>query len=172
MIDAGFFPVDPNEDLCPCRSCRGEPVPVSAVRDVGLASVPALYVRAAADPDLAGLGLTAGSLAIVARALARAREIDPSIGGLVEWVMRDRQLTEGEIIGGSRKSDGWRARCAIAWAAKKLLGRSSGEIGRVINRDHSTVLYSQNVAARLRQQDPEFLDFTDRLVAAFYGEAA
>lgn len=22
MIDAGFFPVDPDEDLCPCARCR------------------------------------------------------------------------------------------------------------------------------------------------------
>jgi chromosomal replication initiation ATPase DnaA len=61
-----------------------------------------------------------------------------------------------------------RARFAVMWVARELFGFSTPVIGRSLgNRDHSTVLNGIKRAEELREDDDDFREITDGLIAIF-----
>jgi len=58
-----------------------------------------------------------------------------------------------------------RTRQAIVWAARTRLSLSYYEIGKALNRDHSTILYSFRIASALIKRDPVFKAMCERIAA-------
>lgn len=66
-------------------------------------------------------------------------------------------------------------RHAIAWVARNHIGASLPQIGRALNRDHSTIHRSCRRAVHLRAQRPDFRAMCDWLASVAsepFGEAA
>lgn len=88
------------------------------------------------------------------------------IGRVIEFASVSFAVPEGAILGPTRSERVCRARFAIAWVAHQAFGCSSTVIGRALgDRDHSTVLSSLKRAGELREQDEEYREMTDRLLA-------
>jgi chromosomal replication initiation ATPase DnaA len=47
-------------------------------------------------------------------------------------------------------------RLAVYWIANRILARSTGEIGRILGRDHSTIMSGVRSAEQLSLRDPAF----------------
>ncbi len=89
--------------------------------------------------------------------------------GLFAQLLRDAErltnVSVREISGRSRHVHIVRARFAVVWAARKGLGKSAPEIGRLLDdRDHTSIIHAERAARDRRERDPEFRDLTDKLV--------
>lgn len=77
------------------------------------------------------------------------------------------------LTGRSRSQHVAWARQALMWALpQRYAGLSSLEIGRLLHKDHSTVLYGQEAAERRRESDPRYAALCDQLLAAIQPPAA
>lgn len=88
------------------------------------------------------------------------------IGRIVEFASVAFAVSEGALLGPTRSARASRARFAVAWVAHNAFGLSSTVIGRALgDRDHSTVLSSLRRAVEMRDEDEEYRELTDRLLA-------
>lgn len=74
---------------------------------------------------------------------------------LIAATSRMTGLPREHITGPARQRDLHKARAAICHVARKR-GRSLNQIGRSLNRDHSTILSACNAAPSFINEDPEF----------------
>ena len=82
------------------------------------------------------------------------------------------KVSRPEILGESRRQKLVRARAAVSWVADQSAGYSSVRIGRDMGgRDHSTILSQLKKAETLRQDDDDFREATDTLLAWFTPKA-
>ena len=91
-----------------------------------------------------------------AATLAHHSRSSPSVCELIYRAVGGRAEGVRDLRSASQNSRDIRARQAVVWAARTKLGASFHEIGRALNRDHSTILYSFRVATRLIETDEEF----------------
>lgn len=61
-----------------------------------------------------------------------------------------------DILGGSRRADVVRVRFAIIYVATRRTTRSYSALGRILKRDHSTIIHAEEQALRLVETDLEF----------------
>lgn len=88
------------------------------------------------------------------------------IGRIVEFASVAFGVSDGAILGPTRSGRACRARFAIAWVAREAFGLSTPAIGRALgDRDHSTVLNAQRRCEEIREQDEDYRELTDRLLA-------
>lgn len=66
-------------------------------------------------------------------------------------------IPHAELVGESRKSHVIEARYAAAWALRRA-GYASTLVGRLLNRDHSTILYAARRAMELAQQHADYCE--------------
>lgn len=71
-----------------------------------------------------------------------------------------------EIIGRCRLSSVVRARQALACALYQVYETSYPQLGDLLNRDHTTVLYSVRAAKHDADADPDYAERLARIVAA------
>ena len=78
----------------------------------------------------------------------------------------------GTLYSRARDARTVRARMAVAWALRNRRSPppSYPAIGRLLDRDHSSVIYLVRQADCLRDHDRSFRDLTDRLVSNRDGE--
>ncbi|MCR9122977.1 MAG: hypothetical protein NXH91_11970 [Phyllobacteriaceae bacterium] len=82
-------------------------------------------------------------------------------------------VTYGGIIADSRNTHETMARHVAMYVARKALGISLPDLGREMNRDHTTVLSGVRKIEGLREADPQLKALTESLVTAVeYREAA
>ncbi|WCT72077.1 hypothetical protein PQ455_10495 [Sphingomonas naphthae] len=58
-------------------------------------------------------------------------------------------------------------RSAVAWVVRKALGYSYARIGRLLKRDHTTIVYMMASAEKRRAADPDYRQLTDRMLTRF-----
>jgi len=73
-------------------------------------------------------------------------------------------LSLRRLLGTARNKHVARPRQIAMWLCRNIYDLSFPDIGRVIGRDHSTVLNGCDKISRLLRQDPAFADELDRLV--------
>lgn len=89
---------------------------------------------------------------------------DPSIATLIDKVAHETGISAARIRGAGRDAPAVRARNAVCWAAKELLGRGLSETGQNLGRrDHSTIRNAILRAEELQRRDPAFRGLTARL---------
>ena len=71
------------------------------------------------------------------------------------------------LTGGERNQPLVRARWVFCWVMHQTSGYSLPEIGRLIGRDHTTIMHGLRRARELRASDPGFRHWTDELAARF-----
>ena len=102
--------------------------------------------------------------------LLRGRaSIPPGVGpiaALAHYAASQTGVSVAELRGASREARVVRVRFAVVWAARGL-GASTPQIGRALNRDHTTAVAGIRRAGELRERDPLFRALTDELVARF-----
>lgn len=125
---------------------------------------------AAADPLVARLGLSRQDLLAISIVLQRARCADWSIDGIVRWVAAETGVPRRDILSPLRDARTYRARALVAWGARRSLRRSFPQIGRSLDRDHSSIMEAIRRAEQFRQTDDAFRDLADRLLATFSEE--
>lgn len=92
------------------------------------------------------------------------------MGDLLRWVSFNTGVPIAIITGKGRDRRGFRARMAVSWGARQLLGSSFPAIGRRLgDRDHSTIMNAVDRANELIESDPAFRDLCARMVAAQRG---
>lgn len=95
-----------------------------------------------------------------------ARPLD----GLLKWVSFNTGVPISLIEGETRAKAVLRARMAVTWGARKLLGLTTKAIGSHLNRrDHSTIVRSVSQADMLIANDPAFCNLIARLQLAHKG---
>lgn len=77
---------------------------------------------------------------------------------IVEAVAEEFQLNSDVLFSKSRVKDVADARMTIMYLAQKLMGLSTGMIGRKLGRKHSTVIHGIKVISERVADDPEFAD--------------
>ncbi|NML88368.1 hypothetical protein HHL26_04720 [Sphingobium sp. TB-6] len=90
-----------------------------------------------------------------------------TIAALVERVAYETGLAKSDIRGRCRKHKLFRARAAVVWLAQRLTQMSSVHIGRLLERDHSTILHAAIKAEVMRETDPAFRRMTNRILTHF-----
>lgn len=65
-------------------------------------------------------------------------------------------ITRTSLLADSRQTDIVRARFAIEYVAKKMLGWTYCQTGRAMARDHSTVMHGVRRAKQLYKEDDSF----------------
>lgn len=70
------------------------------------------------------------------------------------------------IVGEATAKEYMRPRLAVYWAAREVLGYTYPQIGRILNRDHTTVMSGYRTALRLRETDAAFKAMSDAVGAA------
>lgn len=93
------------------------------------------------------------------------------IAALLDWIAVETGVARAAIIGPSQAAGPLRARAAIAWGARVVLGQTTTKVSQIVRRDASSVSSAIARAVRLRLRDPAFRALTDRLEAQF-GKAA
>lgn len=68
------------------------------------------------------------------------------------------------ITGPSREKEAVRARDAVIWAARRTTPASWPQLGRTLNRDHTTIIAAERRAKGVREADLDFRRLTDALV--------
>lgn len=152
MTDDGFWPADPDDDLCPCRRCNDGP---DTVVD---------------EPRRGEDGDSEQQFSQSSRRIfdLSERPIIGRIDQMVSWVSGRIGLSAREITGACRQVEHVRARFAIMWVARRATGLSTVTIGRRLgDRDHTTVINGLRSADRLRASHSEFRALTDALLEAF-----
>lgn len=91
----------------------------------------------------------------------------PSVAEIVAAVARETDIPASDIVGPYQAAPIVRARQAVSWIARRVCDRSLSSIGAALRRDHSTIIQHLGRADRRREQDDDFRDLTDRLVAAY-----
>lgn len=84
-----------------------------------------------------------------------------------EWVSFETGVAVSRIVGTGRDAPAVRARDALVWGARIVAGLGAADVGRRLNRDHSTISVAFARAEDLRLSDPAFRRLTDRLFARF-----
>lgn len=116
------------------------------------------------SPTIASCALCGGPIAMGPVLPTAARVAQARFGSTLRDVRmhsRARQITP--------------ARALIVWALRSLgKGLSYGEIAKIIDRDHTTVIYLHRRAIALRLSDPDFARACREVEAVLYpeGEAA
>lgn len=87
------------------------------------------------------------------------------IGEIIRLTGLRFDLRPADILGSGQSRALSRARQVVMYLARKLTPLSFGEIGRALNRDHSTVAHGVSVITDLMKSDPEF-GFTVRVIEA------
>lgn len=72
-----------------------------------------------------------------------------------------------DIRGRARTKDLAEARQCICYVARGSTRMSFAEIGKALNRDHTTIMACTNTASRLMKNDPWFKAATDALLTQF-----
>lgn len=129
--------------------------------------------------DLAYVGALAGLEARVTR-IERDLEMLPappvasriSVRLIVMLVSMHVGLREGQVLGARRDGPHARARFAIWWLATQTTALPAADIGRMTNRDHTTVLHGLSQANHLREEDEAFRALTDHLLDIIMGVQA
>ena len=88
-----------------------------------------------------------------------------TISELITKATHHFDASRSEIMSDAKQRRIVRARQAVAWVASQR-GSSLSAIGRVMNRDHSTISYQIAEANRLRECDAEFMDRVDLMVGS------
>jgi chromosomal replication initiation ATPase DnaA len=92
------------------------------------------------------------------------------LAGLLKWVSFNTGVPIALIEGETRAKAPLRARMAVAWGARNLLGLTAKAIGSHLNRrDHSTILRTVVQADALIANDPAFCNLIARLQLAHKG---
>lgn len=65
-------------------------------------------------------------------------------------------LAREDILGGSRRAEVVRVRFAIIYAATRRTTRSYSSLGRILKRDHSSIINAEEQALRLVKTDADF----------------
>lgn len=83
-------------------------------------------------------------------------------------------VSENDIVGDSRKKNVVFARQISIYLMENTLSLSRSEIGRIVNRDHSTVKHSiDSVTAQLESLDGKFVqDHLTSVIAMVYGSGS
>jgi chromosomal replication initiation ATPase DnaA len=93
------------------------------------------------------------------------------IGRLVVEAAAATGLRAAEIIGTGRRNDLVYARWAITWASRQKTIASFPQIGRVLHRDHTTLVAGVQRARELRERHAGFRALCDRLAASIEAPA-
>lgn len=91
----------------------------------------------------------------------------PSVANILGRVSYETGLARNVIHSRDRHAPVARARAAVVWLAQRLTRLSSSQLGRQLDRDHSTILSAAAKAAILRDKDPAFRRMTDRILDHF-----
>jgi chromosomal replication initiator protein len=86
-------------------------------------------------------------------------------GRVVDLVAAEFTVPRDLVLGVTRQADAVLARHAAMALAQRCLAYSLPRIGRLLSRDHTTVLHGVRRIARLAQHDPAFAARLDRLAA-------
>lgn len=70
------------------------------------------------------------------------------------------------ILSHTRLMEYARPRQALYWLGREKFDLTFEQIGRVMGRDHTTVMSGYHKALQLREDDSRFRDITDRLAGA------
>ena len=90
------------------------------------------------------------------------------ISQILATVAATTDLEPSDIKGISRYVEVCRARKAMVWIIREATDHSWASIGRVLSgRDHTTIIAAYRSAKKLREQDEDFRDWTDRLLFIF-----
>jgi chromosomal replication initiation ATPase DnaA len=85
---------------------------------------------------------------------------------LVYLVARETGVSSQLIMSGSRVLEHALARFVVIWVARESRAVNYSRIGRVLGRDHSTIMHGEQRAIELRKINPDFRALTDTLLAA------
>lgn len=80
----------------------------------------------------------------------------PTFADLVALVCRDYDITVAELNSLQRPAHILNARFLVYWGGVCLLNRTCSEVGRLMNRDHTSVLSGVRRAKHLIAHDPDF----------------
>jgi len=69
-------------------------------------------------------------------------EVEVTPSDILQRVAAEAGITSELILGDSRGVEAVRARDRVIWLLRMDLGMGPSEIGRFLNRDHSTILHS------------------------------
>lgn len=88
---------------------------------------------------------------------------------ILECVGHSFQVGVKEIIGGGRRPHLARARIVAYWLLRTLTQITLSDIGRIMQKDHTSVRAGYRHVIQLRASDAAFCAFTDQLSAAIVG---
>lgn len=91
----------------------------------------------------------------------------PTVANILGRVSYETGLSRTLIHSRDRHAHVARARAAVVWLARRLTKISTTQIGRQLDRDHSTIVTATAKADALRASDPAFLRMTDRILGHF-----
>lgn len=91
----------------------------------------------------------------------------PTVANILGRVSYETGLARNVIHSRDRHAPVARARAAVVWLSQRLAGLSSSQLGRQLDRDHSTILNAAAKAEILRDKDPAFRRMTDRILDHF-----
>lgn len=122
------------------------------------------------DKTLTLLALDMQDSGVVARLTKPVTRITPlglDFHDAACWAANYYGMTLNQVQSPKRTRQIARTRQAVCWFLRSRLGISTVEIGRLIHRDHSTVIYAWQTIERERTINPEFRRELDAFVAAW-----
>jgi chromosomal replication initiation ATPase DnaA len=85
---------------------------------------------------------------------------------IVRCVCQSYLVSPDELASNDRHKNVAEARKVACWLLRTLTARSFPEIGRLMSKDHTSVMHAVKSCSRRRETDAEFRRFTDELAAA------
>lgn len=101
------------------------------------------------------------------RATVRVLPPGERFGDIVTACAAEWGVTREQLLGESREAPVVLARHAAMALGRRLLGYSFPRIGRLLARDHSTVMHGVRRMARMAEDDTELAARLDRLAASY-----
>ena len=89
-----------------------------------------------------------------------------SVQACVQTAAQLFSVPSRHIVGECTPREYMRPRLAVYWAAREVLGYSYSQIGRILNRDHTTIMSGYRRALSLRETDATFRAMSDAVGAA------
>jgi chromosomal replication initiation ATPase DnaA len=124
---------------------------------------------AAPRPTMASLLQRIETLEAIVAALAPSaaqRDLANPVSLILRDICEVTGLTADEIKSQRQTPELVRARHAAAWLAREATVHSFPQIGRVLNRDHTTIQSNARQGELRRRRDDDFLKLTNQLLAA------
>jgi DnaA-like protein len=92
------------------------------------------------------------------------RDSDPF--EVLRVVAQAYSLSVADITGKDKHKNTAEARCVACWLLRTRTKLSFPEIGRILRKDHTTIMVGVKKCGRLREGDAGFGSFTDKLAVA------